>query len=209
MNNLVTLNFIKDFDYIIAKNVNAFFHNSNGIWSDFLKFITTLGNFGIIFISIGMIMLLFIKTRKAGLVALLGMLVGLILTNLILKNAVMRPRPFIDESSDYYLWWKEVGMLQENGYSFPSGHTTSSMAFGFSLFICLKKKYSWLFLILPLLMGFTRIYFMVHYFSDVLGGLVVGALASISGYYIIKLLLKINCLKKAYDLPSIISLFKK
>ena len=196
MNNLITLNFIKDFDYIIAKNVNAFFHNSNGIWSNFFKFITTLGNFGIIFISIGMIMLLFIKTRKAGLVALLAMLVGLILTNLILKNVVMRPRPFIDESSDYYLWWKEVGMLQENGYSFPSGHTASSMAFGFSLFICLKKKYSWLFLILPLLMEFTRIYFMVHYFSDVLGGLVVGALASISGYYIIKLLLKIKCLKK-------------
>lgn len=42
------------------------------------------------------------------------------------------------------------------------------------LFLTFNKKWSWSFLLIPFLMGYTRIYFFVHYASDIVGGLAVG-----------------------------------
>ena len=60
------------------------------------KGITIAENYGIVFIVIAVILLIFKKTRKAGILALLAMLFGFIFTNLILKNVIARPRPFFD-----------------------------------------------------------------------------------------------------------------
>ena len=71
--------------------------------------------------------------------------------------------------------------------SFPSGHTTSATAAMVGLFLAAKqKKRLWPVLIFPFLMGFSRIYLMVHYTSDVLAGLVAGTLGAIAAYYITK-----------------------
>ena len=78
----------------------------------------------------------------------------------------------------------------ESGYSFPSGHTTAAMAFGLSVFLCFKKKWSWVFLLIPLIMGFTRIYFVVHYTTDVLGAILVGGLSALISYFVIKYIFK-------------------
>lgn len=42
------------------------------------------------------------------------------------------------------------------------------------LSLAFNKKWSWSFLLVPFLMGYTRIYFFVHYASDIVGGLSVG-----------------------------------
>ncbi|MDD6903349.1 MAG: phosphatase PAP2 family protein, partial [Eubacteriales bacterium] len=93
-----------------------------------------------------------------------------------------------DVSSKYYEFWKSTGSLSESGYSFPSGHTTAATAFGVVLFLLKNKKYSWSFLFFPVVMGFTRIYFTVHYASDIFGGFFVGVTAALFAYFTIKLL---------------------
>jgi undecaprenyl-diphosphatase len=57
-----------------------------------------------------------------------------------------------------------------------------------ALFLCFNKKWSWLCLVFAFLMGLSRIYLTVHYASDVLGGLLVGAIGGTLGYLCISLL---------------------
>lgn len=194
---------IFDIDYKIAYFSNFLLNKVGVILTPILKFITTLGNYGFIFIFISIIMLLFKNTRKAGINALIAMFIGIIIV-FLLKNVIRRDRPFVDVYSDFNLWWKASGSIRESGFSFPSGHTTSSMAFAFVLFISFDKKYSWLFLFIPLLMGFSRIYFMLHYFTDVIGGIIIGIISAIIAIVLFKLLLKINFINKIYSLPSIV-----
>lgn len=184
-------------------------HSTNGRFTPILKFITSLGNVGIAFIITALIMLLFLRTRKVGMLLLVSMLLGIILTNLILKNVIARPRPYLNQLSDFYIWWNEAGALLETGYSFPSGHTTAAMAFGFTLFLCFKKSISWLFLLIPLIMGFTRIYFMVHYASDIIGALLVGAVCSLLSFVIFKYTKNWKVVNKLLELPSILKLFSR
>jgi undecaprenyl-diphosphatase len=115
-----------------------------------------------------------------------------LLISLILKEVVARNRPFIDTNSSYYKWWIDTGKLYAFGYSFPSGHTSAAMAFGFSLFLTGNKKISWLYLFIPLIYGFSRIYFMVHYFSDVLFGAILGLIMAVVSYFVF------NYIKKNY-----------
>lgn len=202
------LSCINNIDYSIANYVNNFLHNTNGVLTPFLKFITILGNGGAVFILATLCLLFFKNTRKAGLISVFSLLLGLIVTNLLLKNIIARPRPFVDESSSYYFWWTQAGSLPQSGSSFPSGHTTAAMAFAFSMFLCFSKKTSWLYLFIPLVMGFTRIYLMVHYASDVFGALIVGGLCSTISFFIVKAMEKSPHIQKFLSLPSITSAFK-
>lgn len=80
---MINLSLIYDFDHSIGKAVNSFLNYSNGFLTDFLKFVTTLGNSGLVFIIAAIIMLLFVKTRKAGVISLIALLFGFLLTNLL------------------------------------------------------------------------------------------------------------------------------
>ena len=171
------MGFINSFDIAVAEFAAAVAKNC-GFLTMPLKIITLSGTAGAIFIVAAAILIIFRRTRKAGIKAGGALLVGFILTNLLLKNIIARPRPYEDVTSRFFEIWQNAGSLKESGFSFPSGHTTAATAFGVSLFISLNKKYSWAFLLIPLVMGFTRIYFCVHYASDVLGGVVVGTVAA-------------------------------
>lgn len=137
--------------------------------SDFVtpiaKFITNFG--GAIFLSIVTIaLLLLIKNKKIGL-SIFSNIVIITILNQLLKRILRRPRP------------TEFRIVEETGYSFPSGHSMVSMAFyGYLIYLIyryIKNKYiKWslivLLSILICLIGISRIYLGVHYTSDVLGG---------------------------------------
>ena len=175
-------------DLQVARFANHLLHKAGNLLTIFLRIFTTLGNNGFIFFVVMVPLLLFFPTREAGFLIFFAMFYGYILTNIVIKNTLTRPRPFVRVNSEYYQWWCEAGKLPESGFSLPSGHTTAAMAFALVMFIFFRKDFSWLFLLIPLLMAFSRVYFMVHYTSDVITGLIVGAicgiLALITVYYL-------------------------
>lgn len=182
--------FLLPFDLFMARAVGGLRSALGGVLTPIMKIITLSGNMGAVFILSAGIMLFFVKTRKAGFSSLVALCLGVLFTNVILKHAIARERPFADVSSEFYSLWKAAGSLSESGFSFPSGHTTAATAFGVSLFLHMNKKYSWLFLFIPLIMGFSRIYFVVHFASDVIGGFISGGSAAVIAWLIVRALYK-------------------
>lgn len=157
--------------------MNNLLNHTNGFFTPIFKVITLFGNSGIGFIILALILFLFKKTRKPAFCMLIAFLIGYISFELALKNIVRRPRPFKDTESIYYTFWQQAGSLKQSGFSFPSGHTTVAVEFAVVLFWFGNKKYSWVYFIIPLIMAMTRTYFMVHYLTDVLGGLMAGCIS--------------------------------
>lgn len=145
-----------------------------------LAFITSLGNAGIIWIVLAVVLLILPKTRKTGIIVAAALLMDLVLCNLILKNLVARVRPYDVNTAITILIKKPLD------FSFPSGHTAASFAAMTALFLAKMKK-AWIAaLVLAVLIAFSRLYFYVHYPTDVLGGAVVGILSGIIGYAIVE-----------------------
>ena len=132
------------------------------------KFITNFG--GAIFLVIATITLfIVIKNKKIGISILSNVAIVTVLNQLI-KRILQRPRP------------TEYRIIEETGYSFPSGHSMVSMAFyGYFIYLIykyVKNKYiKWISIVLLSILicsiGISRIYLGVHYTSDVLGGFLI------------------------------------
>lgn len=145
-----------------------------------LAFITSLGNAGIVWIVLVVVLLILPKTRKTGIIVAAALLMDLVLCNLILKNLVARVRPYDINTAIAILIKKPLD------FSFPSGHTAASFAAMTALFLAKMKK-AWIAaLVLAVLIAFSRLYFYVHYPTDVLGGAVVGILSGIIGYAVVE-----------------------
>lgn len=141
---------------------------------------------------LGLVLSFFRRTRKFGMAVLFAVLVGTLLTNVIFKPMFDRPRPYVyyAENPLFMSWYEFAGAHVESDKSFPSGHTTAAFEIGVALFLVLNKKYSWIFPVFSVLVGLSRIYLMVHYVTDVLGGVVIGTFAGIMGYVIMTALMK-------------------
>lgn len=144
----------------------------NNLRSDFLdpimKAITMLGDKGMIWILITLVLLILRRTRPLGVICAASMVFGLIITNLIIKNWAARIRPY-----EVVQGLKCIVPLADD-WSFPSGHTTNSLACAWVLFRRTPKKCGVPALILAILIAFSRLYVGIHYPTDVLGGAVIG-----------------------------------
>ncbi|MBO6111526.1 MAG: phosphatase PAP2 family protein [Lachnospiraceae bacterium] len=145
----------------------------NEVLDPIMLAITSLGNAGIVWIIISLILLIIKKTRKIGICCAVALILQLTLINGILKNIVGRIRPYevIDGLNCL------VGVQKDP--SFPSGHTTSSFAVAWIIFKKLPKKFGIPALILAALIALSRLYVGVHYPTDVLAGVFIGILLGI------------------------------
>ncbi len=158
---------------------------AGGFLTPLFNVISFLGDKGMIFLLTAVILMLFVKTRKVGVCMLLAVACGAVITNIVLKNVVNRPRPFL-ANEDYKAFWEYVGSPFEDESSFPSGHTTAAMAAMTALFLTCNKKWSWVGFIGALVMGLDRVYLIVHYGSDVVAGFIAGAIGAVFAFYLTK-----------------------
>lgn len=99
--------------------------------------------------------------------------------NPLLKNIFLRRRPYFDHSSIHCLRPVETDAdlfdIQAQGYSFPSGHSTSGAAvYGSTAAYMKKRKITILCAAIFILIGISRVILGVHYPTDVLGGWALG-----------------------------------
>lgn len=160
---------------------------AGGIFTPLFKAVSIVGEKGIIFFVLAIILMLFAKTRKGGVCMFGALAIGAIITSFILKDTVARVRPY-DASAEYNEFWQFVGGKTSDSFCFPSGHTTMIMAAMTALFIWFNKKWSWAGCFGVIIMGAARVYMVAHYFTDVLGGIAVGIIAAIIAYLITKLI---------------------
>ena len=156
----------------------------NDVLTIIFKAMTNLGG-AYCLIIIAILCAIFIKNKKIAFAIPINLILSTML-NLVLKNIVERPRPI------------GYRLIDETGYSFPSGHSMISAAFyGLIIYFIwknvknIKLKYITCILLslLILLIGISRIYLGVHYASDVIGGFTI----SIAYLIIFTTTLKIIC----------------
>ena len=135
-----------------------------------MQLLTHLGDMGIIWIILTIVMLLIPKTRKSGVIMAAALIVDVILCNVILKNLIARVRPYDVNTA------VQVLVAKPKDFSFPSGHTAASFASVTALYLAGEKKLWKLALVLAILIAFSRMYLYVHYPTDILGGVIFGSL---------------------------------
>lgn len=154
---------------IMKMDIFVYYITSKYIISDSItpifKVITNLGG-AFVLVAIAVLSLAIVKNKRIGICTCSNLAI-ITLLNQLLKNIVQRPRP------------NEYRIIEETGYSFPSGHSMVSVAFyGFIIYLVYKyvknEKVKWILItilacLVPLI-GFSRIYLGVHYTSDVLAG---------------------------------------
>ena len=140
-----------------------------------VMFITSLGNSGIIWIILGLVLVCFKKTRRAGILSLLCLIVAWLVNDFILKEIFARTRPY-----EVIEGLTHLGKA-EGSFSFPSGHTNASFAAAFGLTAGFGKKGAWSY-VLATLIAFSRCYVGVHYLTDILAGMIVGTVMAFVAY---------------------------
>ena len=160
-----------------------------GIHTDFLdaamRTVTHLGDGGVFWLAMGVILCFPQKTRKWGFGLILAVIFGAIGCNVILKNAVQRIRPYDNPLGTFTAeQLLAQGIDLPHDWSFPSGHTTASFAAATAIFLRSKKVGTPL-LILAAVIAFSRLYLYIHYPSDVLVGMLWGITAAILAYLVL------------------------
>ena len=158
-----------------------FIHNnlSNPILDAVLVFFTMIVEHGELWLEIGGAMLITKKYRRVGACVLIAVALSFVCSELLLKNIVCRPRPFL-ENPDINLI-----ISPPSGFSFPSSHSTVSFAAATVILYFDKRLIGISCLIFACLTAFSRLYLYVHYPTDVLAGVILGMIfgaAVILGY---------------------------
>lgn len=134
-----------------------------------LSYVTTSG---IIWVILGVTMLLFRKTRTSGIIMLISLTVVFLAGDVLLKHLINRSRPFT-VNPDVVLLIKSP-----SGSSFPSTHSGFASAVTTILF-ARNRIFGFIAAVMTFCIAFSRLYFYVHYPTDVFAGLMLGVLCAL------------------------------
>ena len=158
----------------LTEGIDSFVYN-NLIRNDFFdKYFLSITNMGGIFFIVLFVPALFFLFKD---IKIFYLTLGGVGFNTILKILIHRDRPNVNR------------MIEESGYSFPSGHSlVSSLVYGYLIYklnIIIKNKFIkcvviGIIICIILSIGISRIYLGVHYFSDVLCGFLEGVIILLS-----------------------------
>lgn len=145
-----------------------------------MPIITLFGDKGIFWIAAALLLIIIKKTRKTGIMMGTALLLGLIIGNLILKNAIARTRPYdVNTAMQAELLVKTL-----SDFSFPSGHTLASFE-AVTVLMIRDKRFGIPALILAILIALSRLYLYVHYPTDVLAGALLGVFIGIFACFLV------------------------
>jgi len=174
-NSMGSLDCLNDFVY------SSIIHLQTPTMTIIMRIITRLGS-RILLASFCILLLIFPKVVIKDKVTILMAVGGAAIISIISKYIFLIERPNI------------LRLVEATGYSFPSNHSTAAMAL-YTIFLLLildrakstkAKTIAKCFFIIPVLVGLSRIYLGVHYFSDVIAGWSLGIGVSLIVYYISK-----------------------
>ena len=177
-------NTMSDFIYSIDFAINDFIADylTHPVFDAIFRVITFLGDAGWFWIALTVSFLLFKETRRYGVSMAISLLFSTLFTNILLKPIVNRPRPY--ELRDITL-----KVAPPHDATFPSGHTSASFAAALALFKE-NKKLGTPAVILAALIGYSRLYFYLHFFTDVLGGTLIGVVTTVISYFLTPYVMK-------------------
>ena len=154
----------------------------NPVLDVLMPLITLLGDAGIFWIAIAVVLLCTKKYRKVGLGMGIALVIGLLVCNVTLKPLVMRPRPY-DYQADVFHKIIPLLVEKQHDFSFPSGHTVAS--FEAAVVIALNnRKWGIAAVVLAVLIAFSRLYLYLHYPTDVLASVVLGTAFAFLGNFL-------------------------
>lgn len=161
---LVCLGYTEKFD-TFCYNLVTF--NMNDTWTNIFKVITFFGStLFIVLAGIFFFIFFILKGKKNKSFIISGLLIISTILNNLIKVIIRRKRPGV------------LALVTEKSFSYPSGHMMASVSLYGILFYMvyksnLNKKVKIFFecflIILPILIGISRIYLGAHFASDVLG----------------------------------------
>ena len=153
-----------------------------GVLDFLMPKLTALGNGGAVWVVAAAALTVSKKYRRYGIAMFAALAAGVLIGNVCLKNLVARPRP---------CWLENVPLLIANptDYSFPSGHTLSSVI-GAAVLTKANRKFGFAAIPLAALIAFSRLYLDVHFPSDVLASVILGAAIGITAVSVAKAIKK-------------------
>ena len=158
------------------------------LWCPFLDavmpVITLLGDAGIFWIAIAVVLLFFPKTRKMGLGMGAALLMGLVVCNLMLKPMIARIRPY-DYQLEHFGVTIKLLIDAQHDFSFPSGHTIASFEAA-TVILLHNKKFGIPAMVLACLIAFSRLYLYVHYPTDVIASVILGIGLAFLGKFLVQ-----------------------
>lgn len=160
---LIVNGWMKIIDQFVFESLRFF---ASDQLTEIFKIITNLGSFwGILIV----IFLVFLVNRKVSYIYLGASIIQTSL-NRVIKAIVRRPRPNVDV------------FIRESNFSFPSGHAMAiTCLYGLLIYYLYKSEIRYRKLLIVIcvliivLVSLSRVYLGVHYFSDIIGGILLSS----------------------------------
>lgn len=146
-------------------------HIRNGFLDAVMPFVTMCGNLGIFWVAFALVISAKAKYRRCSITMLIGLIAGVLIGNLMVKNAVRRDRPC------WIIDIQDMLIANPQDFSFPSGHTLSSFCAA-SILYYYDKRLGIPSFGVAILIAFSRMYLYVHFPTDIIGGAFLGIIVA-------------------------------